>query len=365
MSKKPPLRLFQFATGNVGSEMVKRIVRHPDLELVGLYCYTPEKVGRDAGEIVGIAPLGVPATNRLADVLAAKPDVVNFNGVWPDVDLFCTLLESGINVVTTSDWITGHHRDRNQPHASGRKPTELIEAACQRGGASFYGTGMNPGLAQNLAVVASAGMGRVDHVTVLETVDVSCHHSVDTWMNVGYGRPVDDPAVPGMLEKGCTVFADAIYLIADCLDVEVEDVRFECELGACTEDVDLGWWKLAKGSVGGSLAKFKGLVAGEPKIEVHLEWQMTPKTEPHWKVRGCYITTIQGDPLIINRHMILPATGTPHTLMNADYFASLGMTITGMPALNAMRAVHEAKPGLLTSADLPLRAFAGRFSGLR
>ena len=48
---KPPLRVFQFATGNVGSEMVKRIVQHPDLELVGLYCYTPEKIGRDAGEI--------------------------------------------------------------------------------------------------------------------------------------------------------------------------------------------------------------------------------------------------------------------------------------------------------------------------
>ena len=73
----------------------------------------------------------------------------------------------------------------------------------------------------------------------------------------------------------------------------------------------------------------------------------------------------QGDPTIINRHMILPATGTPHTLMNADYFASLGMTITGMPALNAMRAVVEARPGLLTSADLPLRAFAGRFHDLR
>ena len=40
------LRVFQFATGNVGSEMVGRIVDHPDLELVGLYCYSPDKVGR-------------------------------------------------------------------------------------------------------------------------------------------------------------------------------------------------------------------------------------------------------------------------------------------------------------------------------
>ena len=87
---KQALRVAQFATGNVGSEMVRRIVEHPDLELVSLYCYSPEKVGRDAGEIVGIAPLGVVATGDIDDVIRAKPDVVNFNGVWPDVDLFCT-----------------------------------------------------------------------------------------------------------------------------------------------------------------------------------------------------------------------------------------------------------------------------------
>jgi 4-hydroxy-tetrahydrodipicolinate reductase len=32
--------------------MDKRIVEHPDLELVSLYCYSREKIGRDAGEIV-------------------------------------------------------------------------------------------------------------------------------------------------------------------------------------------------------------------------------------------------------------------------------------------------------------------------
>jgi 4-hydroxy-tetrahydrodipicolinate reductase len=357
------IRVAQFATGNVGSEMVRRIATRPDLELVALYCYSSDKIGRDAGEIVGGGPLGVIATGDVAEVLSAKPEVVNFNGVWPDVDLFCTLLEAGINVVTTSDWITGHHRNLNHPHPSGIKPTELIEAACQKGGTTFYGTGMNPGLAQILSVVATAGMGRVDRVTVLESVDVSCHHSVDTWKNVGYGRPADDPAVPGMLETGCTVFADSIYLMADCLDLTIDEVSFECELGACTEDVDLGWWSLPMGSVGGSLAKFKGLSKGEPKIEVHIEWQMTPKTEPKWNIQGCYITTIEGEPMIVNRHMIFPGTGTPRGAMSTDYFASLGMTLTGMPALNAMRAVCDAKPGLLTSADLPLRAFAGRFTG--
>jgi 4-hydroxy-tetrahydrodipicolinate reductase len=35
--------------------------------------------------------------------------------------------------------------------------------------------------------------------------------------------------------------------------------------------------------------------------------------------------------------------------------------VTGMPALSAIRSVVDAPPGLSTSADLPLRGFAGRF----
>ena len=48
-------------------------------------------------------------------------------------------------------------------------------------------------------------------------------------------------------------------------------------------------------------------------------------------------------------------------LSNPENFASIGMTVTGMPALAAIKSVVAARPGLITSADLPLRGFAGRF----
>lgn len=57
-----------------------------------------------------------------------------------------------------------------------------------------------------------------------------------------------------------------------------------------------------------------------------------------------------------------PATNFPKPgvdLSNPANFASIGMT--GMPALSAISSVVAAPPGLLTSADLPLRGFAGRF----
>ena len=93
---------------------------------------------------------------------------------------------------------------------------------------------------------------------------------------------------------------------------------------------------------------------------MHLEWQMTPHTDPRWDIQACYITQIDGDPCIYSKHMILPKPGTDFS--SPEAFASVGMTITGMPALNAIRAVVAAPPGIVTSTDLPLRAFAGRFA---
>ncbi len=248
MTTPERVRVFQVATGNLGTEMIDRIRHHPDLELVGLHCYTPDKIGRDAGEIVGIGPVGgVIATGTVEEIIAARPDVLTFHGVFPDEDLYVQVLEAGINIVTTADWITGFHRDTNHPHHSGRKVSEVIAEACAKGGATFYGTGMNPGLAQILGIVHTADVAEIENVTVTESVDVSCHHSVDTWKAVGYGLPVDDPSIPDSLYKYTAVFADSVYLMADAFDLELDEVTFSYELGACTKDVDLGWYQLPAG----------------------------------------------------------------------------------------------------------------------
>mgnify|MGYP000912369772 CR=1 FL=1 len=355
----PPVRVFQVATGNVGTEMIRRFAARDDLELVGVHCYSPDKVGKDTGELAGIAANGVIATGSVEEIIAAKPDVLTFHGVFPDEDLYVQILEAGINIVTTADWITGWHRDRNHPHPSGKPVSQLLRAACEKGGSTFYGTGMNPGLNQILGVVCSADVAEIENITTIESVDVSCHHSKDTWIEVGYGQPADDPEIPAKLEKFTRVFADSVLMMADCFDLTLDEVTFDYELGVCTRDVDLGWYTLPKGSLGGNYIKYQGMVDGVPRVETHLEWQMTPFTEPNWNIKGCYITRVTGDPCVYNKHMIFPKPGID--LSNPDNFASIGMTVTGLPALNAIKSVVAAPPGLLTSADLPLRGFAGRF----
>lgn len=359
MTTPDPIRVFQVATGNLGTEMIGRIQDHPDLELIGVHCYSPEKVGRDVGEIVGRAPIGIRATGTVDEIIAAAPDVVTFHGVFPDEDLYEQILRAGIDIATTADWITGYHRDANHPHPSGRRVSEVLAEACAAGGATFYGTGMNPGLNQIIGIVNSADVSEIENVTVIESVDVSCHHSVDTWKAVGYGLPVDDPSIPDSLYKYTAVFADSVYLMADAFGLELDEVVFDYELGACTEDVDLGWYQLPKGSLGANYIRYRGMVDGVARVENHLEWQMTPHTNPSWEIKGCYITQIIGDPCVYNKHMIFPKKGAD--LSDPAQFASIGMTVTGMPVLNALRSVVAAPPGIVTSNDLPLRSFAGRF----
>ncbi len=55
---------------------------------------------------------------------------------------------------------------------------------------------------------------------------------------------------------------------------------------------------------------------------------------------GCYITQITGDPNIYSKHMIFPRKG--FDLSDPQNFASIGMTVTGLPALNAIKSVVAA-----------------------
>src|SRR5437763_1761247 len=47
------LRVIQWATGGVGRAAIEGVLGHPELELVGCWVHSPEKSGRDVGELIG------------------------------------------------------------------------------------------------------------------------------------------------------------------------------------------------------------------------------------------------------------------------------------------------------------------------
>jgi len=89
------LRVVQWATGNIGTKSLRAVIEHPNLELVGLYVHSPDKVGKDAGELCGVGSTGVIATNSITDVLALDADCVLYMQQGCDFDDVCRILESG------------------------------------------------------------------------------------------------------------------------------------------------------------------------------------------------------------------------------------------------------------------------------
>ena len=51
-------RVIQWGTGNVGRYALRAILGHPELELAGVVVHGASKIGRDAGELCGVDPVG-------------------------------------------------------------------------------------------------------------------------------------------------------------------------------------------------------------------------------------------------------------------------------------------------------------------
>src|SRR5947209_3965626 len=99
------ISVIQWATGGVGRAAIEAVAAHPELELVGCWVHSSAKEGVDAGELAGIAPLGVAATNDIEALLALGADCIVYTPLLPDEELVCRMLASGANVVTPVGWV--------------------------------------------------------------------------------------------------------------------------------------------------------------------------------------------------------------------------------------------------------------------
>jgi hypothetical protein len=131
-------RVVQWATGNIGTKALRGVIEHPDLDLAGVWVHSADKAGRDAGELCGLGPTGVAATNDIDEIVGLGADCVLYMPRLCDVDEVCRLLASGANVVTTRGEF--HHPGSMDPAMRAR-----VEAACAEGGTSIHSTGSSPG----------------------------------------------------------------------------------------------------------------------------------------------------------------------------------------------------------------------------
>jgi hypothetical protein len=341
-----PYRVVQWTTGNVGKSSVAAIAANPTLELVGCYAWSKDKAGRDVGELVGIEPLGVEATNDVDALLALKPDVVVYNPMWFDVDELVRILSAGVNVVASASFITGHNLGEDR---------DRITEACKQGGSTMFGSGVSPGFAELLAIVAATACDRVDKVTIAESADTTLYDSPDTERPCGFGMAIDDPNVAPMMSQGTAVFAEAVRLVADALGVELDDIVCEAEYAQTTEDVEMASWTIKAGQVAGVFASWQGIAKGKTVVDINVRWRKGQTLEPDWKLDADgWKITIDGRPTVNMQVGFLPPQDMIENAKTLEDFFVLGHIMTAMPPVHAIPAVVAAPPGIVTYNDLPL-----------
>jgi hypothetical protein len=327
----------------VGKQSVAAISRNPGLELVGCYAWSPDKIGRDVGELCGLEPLGVTASDDVDALLALRPDCVVYNPMWPSTDELVRILAAGVNVVTTAAFINGRRL--------GPDRKRLLDA-CERGGSSLFGTGVNPGFAELLGIVVAGICDRIDKVTISEQAHTGLYDSPATEMPAGFGRPIDDPNLQAMTAEGTGVFSEAVALVADALGVELDEVVCQAEYAKTTTELDLGSWKIAAGCVAGIAGSWQGRVNGRTVVELNFRWKKAPTLEPDWTIEDGWVIEVQGRPTVRTKVNFLPPPDFQITKL-ADFMV-LGHIMTAMPAINAIPGVVAARSGIVSYADLPL-----------
>lgn len=339
-------RVVQWATGAVGSTQLQEVVDDPELELVGLFVYSPDKVAVDAGILIGRDPVGVFATDDRDAILALDADVVlhaasKGHGVNTNTDDIVALLESGKDVITTTSY--------NHLPTFGADAEERIVAACARSGARFHAAGEHPGFMFERLATTLTGMSKtIDSITVQEYVDCSIVPTREMLVDLmGMGKDPAEITVDNPMFRAVSIqYEQAIHATADVLGVEIERIETGIDAAVIDHDVELAIGTIPAGTVVGQVLTWTGYRDGTPFLVAEEYWVVTNDI-PQWDLSiddAPFIRVIiEGLP-----RMQLDLTIDPGAVPGLPNSVA-GHLMVGMTALRALTYMRQAPPGIVTA----------------
>jgi hypothetical protein len=340
-------RVAVWSTGWIGTIAIRAIHRRADMELVGVWVHSPEKEGRDAGELAGMEPIGVRATNDVDAVLAEQPDCVVYAASRPEMDAGAVpdarLLEAGVNVVTVTSSSLVY-----PPAFAPPWPAQLTEAA-ERGRASLYASGIEPGFAADQLPLVLATMSNT--ITSIRSSELFLYdkYPVEFMMRdaMGFGLPLDATPLLALDGAQTATWGPSIQLVAAGLGEELDDIREYFDRVATDRTLEVACGTIEAGTCGAIRTQTVGVVDGRECIVIEHVNRMAPDLAPEWPIGdrdGTYRVHIEGDPDI----------DCTMTVGNPDAATAGAMVATAMRVVNAVPFVITAPPGLVSSLDLPL-----------
>ena len=357
MSSHRRYRVVQWATGSVGASALRAIIEHPDLELAGVLVFDAEKEGRDAGALCGVGDTGVRATRDAAALLALAPDCVCHcpRNTRETTEELATILEGGVNVVSSALLPALYPAAR---HVSPRS-TERLAQACERGGASVFVSGIDPGFATDaLPVLLTSICGRVDRVRMQEIMSYEHYDDADTQFRwFGFGAPMDSPLPPYMAPGRLTRYwGPTVELVAAGIGVEVDEIRETTDRLATPTVLEIDAGRIEAGTVGALRFAVQGFHDGREVVTLEHITRLHPSIAPDWP-----------QPVVPDGNYRILIEGWPSYELNLHGTDEHGENYPALEAATAFRIVNripdvcEAAPGILTPFDFGLERNPGLY----
>jgi hypothetical protein len=334
-------RVIQWATGVVGSAALRHFIQNPVIDLAAVLVFNPDKVGKDAGDLVGLPKTGVLATDDQEAIIAMDADCVLFsplNMASDSLDIVCRLLASGKNVVSPAGPFL--------PNKWFPDVAAKIEAACREGGSSYHGCGIHPGFSGDILPITLIRLcDRIDRIEVTEIIDKVRNPMVYTEI-MGFGLdPETLLANPRRSPTTYQYFYSSMAMIAQALGKEIDEVTVRFEVSTAKTDITHAFGEVKAGTVGGQHYEWTAWCEGAPLVVYHFYWQLGDQLDPLWEVgEDCYRVRIVGDPGLEVKLMGAKDKDGRHPF--------LGLPWTGLVGATAVQAVCDAAPGVVSHFDL-------------
>jgi hypothetical protein len=256
------------------------------------------------------------------------------------------ILRSGANVVSSS------MMNLTYPPAADPRPVQILSEACEQGGSSLFTSGIDPGFGGDALPLAVLQIcERVESIRIQELSDYGTHTDAAWAAPYGFGRPEGAPAP--LLEPGVPTYfwGGMVRMLADILGVELEGVEEFCERWYTPDGFDVPIGRIEKSTLAAVRFGVAGIVEGERRLFAEHVTRMHPDVAAQWPQppagkSSVHRVAIEGQPtLTLDLCMSGDGSGTG---------ANQGLLATAMRLVNAIPAVIDAAPGMVTPLDLRL-----------
>jgi len=349
----PRYRVVQWATGNTGQRALREVIRHPNLELVGVFVYDAAKAGADAGELCGEAPTGITATTDRGAILGLKADCVIYmpraTGSGPsragltEAELVAdvvALLESGSNIVTTTSDLFARGRRMSDENRA------RVREACEKGNSSVWPSGSDPGfITETLPFALLSVQRRVDCIEIEEFGDLSHRPSPHMVMEqMRFGKPLAEFDPERRKTHLFGEYQPPLTVLADAAGFTVDEWGAEGGVAAAKHDTNIVAGEIKAGTAAAQRVIITGRSAGVDVVRFTQYAYVTMDVDPEWELRLTgWRVRMHGDaPFDIDMAFPVPL----------DELASFVPAYNANGPVNAIPYVCAAPPGILTTEDL-------------